>query len=177
MAARRKTIDDDFRDEDEDAARGNDADDPGQRLWPDWPGADCADPCTALNLGRCCKYPADPLIRRAAEVADAVHRTLSRAGQGECALMAAQTSRLLLSVYGLLAQMHAVLPNVSRATAAQLLCPVGRLAGAVDAIRAQGCPWACGDPAVPDRRPDFAPLGVLLEECSAALRAILDQPR
>ena len=59
---------------------------------------------------------------------------------------------------------------------AQLLCPVGRLANAVDQVCAYGCPWACGDPDIPDRRPEFGQLGPLLSDCLSALRDRLGWP-
>jgi hypothetical protein len=111
------------------------------------------------------------------QVADSVDETMSRAGHGECATVAAELARLRLSVPRLLAQIHAVVPTASGATVAQLLCPVGRLAGALDQVCAYGCPWACADPAVPDRRAELEPLRVLLDECSAVLRAALGLPR
>jgi hypothetical protein len=163
--------DDRFGDDDED--RGED----DWRLRPQWLLQDCADPCTALDLGTCCKYRAAPVVARAVEVADSVEETLSRAGRGECATVGAELGRLRLSVPRLLAQIHAVMPSASAATVAQLLCPVGRLAGALDQVCTYGCPWACDDPAVPDRRAELEPLRVLLGECSAALRTALGLPR
>lgn len=156
-------LDDDEEEEEEER--------PDLLLWPQWLHPDCPDPCTALDLGTCCKYPTEPVVRRAVELADSVERTLSRAGREQCAVVAAGLARLFLSVPAVLAQVHAVLPSVSETAAAQLLCPVGRLSGALDQACAYGCPWACDDPEVPDRRAEFEPLGTLLEQCSDALRA------
>jgi hypothetical protein len=138
---------------------------------PEWLHRDCVNPCLALDLGTCCKDPASPVARRAVELADAVDRTLGRLDRGECALAAAELARLLESVPMLLAQVHAVLPGMNVTAVAQLLCPVGRLAAALDQVCLAGCPWACGDPDVPDRRAEFEPLRSLLGECSAALWA------
>jgi hypothetical protein len=137
---------------------------------PDWLHPDCVNPCLALDLGTCCKNPANPVTRRAAELADAVDRTLGRFGHGECARAAAALARLLGSVPGLLAQVHAVLPDMNTTEAARLLCPVGRLTTALDQVCRAGCPWACEDPDVPDRRAEFEPLRSLLGKCAADLR-------
>lgn len=144
------------------------------RLRPEWLHADCLDPCTALDLGTCCKYPADPLVGRATALAGSVDRAVGELGrEGGCAAAAGGLVRLLTSVPGLLAQIHAVLPGMSRTSAAQLTCPVGRLGGVLDLVCLHGCPWACGDPEVPDRRAEFEPLRPLLEACSDALWAAL----
>lgn len=166
-------------DEDEENFFPEDEDDEVEDwLRPQWLRGDCADPCMALDFGTCCRYPANPLVRRAAQVADSMVGTLSRAAQGECAAAGAELARLMLCLPGLLAQIHAVLPGASRTTAAQLLCPVERLAGALAQVCAHGCPWACGDPGVPDRRPEFRPFAALLDDCSAALRTFLtSRPR
>ncbi|HEX8008266.1 MAG TPA: hypothetical protein VF482_17765, partial [Trebonia sp.] len=95
-------------------------------LRPEWLHPDCANPCLALELGTCCKDPANPVVRRAVELADAVDRTLGQLDRGECAPSAAALARLLDSVPALLAQVHAVLPGPDATAVAQLLCPVGR---------------------------------------------------
>jgi hypothetical protein len=137
---------------------------------PEWLHPDCVNPCLALDLGTCCKGPANPVVRRAVELADAVDRMLGP-DNGECVRDAAELARLLESVPALLAQVHAVLPGMEATTVARLLCPVGRLAAALDQVCLAGCPWACGDPDVPDRRAEFEPLRSLLGDCSAALWA------
>jgi hypothetical protein len=161
--------DDEFRfDDDED----------GWRLRPQWLHADCVDPCTALDLGTCCKYPADPVVSRAVGIADSVDRALGALGRGdECAAAAGELARLLTSVPGLLAQIHAILPGASRTSAAQLTCPVGRLGGAADLVCLHDCPWGCEDPDVPDRRAEFEPLRPLLEACSEAVWEAVARPR
>jgi hypothetical protein len=138
---------------------------------PEWLHPDCVNPCLALDLGTCCKDPANPVARRAVELADAVDRMLGRPAGGECVRDAAGLARLLESVPALLAQVHAVLSGMDATAVAQLLCPVGRLAAALDQVCLTGCPWACEDPDVPDRRAEFEPLRPLLGECSAALWA------
>jgi hypothetical protein len=168
-------------------------------LRPQWLHPDCRDACAALELGTCCKYPDNPLVRVAVDLAESVDRTLGRfgavgavgavipGGAGEdsasrnsasedCAGPAAELARLFSAVPGLLAQVHAILPRLNATAIAQLLCPVGRLAGALDQACAYGCPWACRDRGVPDRRGRRAglePLRPLLAESAHALRAAL----
>ena len=179
-------------------------------LRPQWLHPDCRDACAALELGTCCKYPDNPLVRVAVDLAESVDRTLGRFGAvgavipggasedsasedsasgnsasgnsasgdgaGDCAGPAAELARLFSAVPGLLAQVHAILPRLNATAIAQLLCPVGRLAGALDQACAYGCPWACRDRGVPDRRGRRAglePLRPLLAESAHALRAAL----
>ena len=147
-------------------------------LRPQWLHPDCRNACAALELGTCCKYPDNPLVRVAVELAESVDRTLGRfgAGTGDCAGPAAELARLFSAVPGLLAQVHAILPRLNATAIAQLLCPVGRLAGALDQACAYGCPWACRDPEVPDRRAGLEPLRPLLAESAHAIRAALTGP-
>ena len=138
-------------------------------------------------------------MRVAVDLAESVDRTLSRFGalsrfgtvipggasedsasgnnaSGDCAGPAAELARLFSAVPGLLAQVHAILPRLNATAIAQLLCPVDRLAGALDQACAYGCPWACRDRGVPDRRERRAglePLRPLLAESAHALRAAL----
>lgn len=151
-------------------------------LRPGWLHPDCRDACTALDLGTCCMYPDNPLVRVAVDLAGSVERTLGSFGEGAgasgavgggCAGTAAELARLFRSVPGLLAQVHAILPRLNATAVAQLLCPVGRLAGALDQACGYGCPWACHDPAVPDRRAEFEPLRPLLAESSTVIRTAL----
>ena len=173
-------------------------------LRPQWLHPDCRDACAALELGTCCKYPDNPLVRVAVDLAESVDRTLGRFGavgavgavipggasedsasedsasgnsaSEDCAGPAAELARLFSAVPGLLAQVHAILPRLNATAIAQLLCPVGRLAGALDQACAYGCPWACRDRGVPDRRGRRAglePLRPLLAESAHALRAAL----
>jgi hypothetical protein len=146
-------------------------------LRPRWLHPDCRNACTALELGTCCKYPDNPLVRVAVDLAESVDRTLGRFGAGgDCAGPAAELARLFTAVPGLLAQVHAILPRLNATAIAQLLCPVGRLAGALDQACAYGCPWACRDPGVPDRRAGLEPLRPLLAESAHAIRAALTGP-
>lgn len=177
-------------------------------LRPQWLHPDCRNVCAALELGTCFKYPDNPLVRVAVDLAESVDRTLGRFvavgpvgavipgdesgngasedsasgnsasgdGAGDCAGPAAELARLFSAVPGLLAQVHAILPRLNATAIAQLLCPVGRLAGALDQACAYGCPWACRDRGVPDRRGRRAglePLRPLLAESAHALRAAL----
>jgi hypothetical protein len=161
--------DDEEDDEQEEEEEEEEEDDEWAR--PEWLHPDCVNPCLALDLGTCCKDPANPVVRRAVELADAVDRMLGRPDNGECVRDAATLARLLESIPALLAQVHAVLPGGNATAVARLLCPVGRLTAALDQVCLAGCPWACGDPDVPDRRAEFEPLRSLLADCSAALRA------
>lgn len=154
-------------------------------LRPQWLHPDCRNVCAALELGTCCKYPDNPLVRVAVDLAESVDRTLRgfdalpADGAGDCAGPAAELARLFSAVPGLLAQVHAILPRLNATAIAQLLCPVGRLAGALDQACAYGCPWACRDRGVPDRRGRRAglePLRPLLAESAHAIRAALTGP-
>jgi hypothetical protein len=179
-------IDDEFGDEDTDGIE----DEIAWLLRPPWLHPDCRNACTALELGTCCKYPDNPLVRVAVDLADSVDRTLRGFGTvdavipggtngdcaGDCAGPAAELARLFSAVPGLLAQVHAILPRLNATAIAQLLCPVGRLAGALDQACAYGCPWACRDPEVPDRRAGLEPLRPLLAESAHAIRAALTGP-
>jgi hypothetical protein len=170
--------DDEFGDEDTDDIE----DEIAWLLRPQWLHPDCRNACAALELGTCCKYPDNPLVRVAVDLAESVDRTLRGFGAvpadcaGDCAGPAAELARLFSAVPGLLAQVHAILPRLNATAIAQLLCPVGRLAGALDQACAYGCPWACRDPGVPDRRGRWAglePLRPLLAESAHAIRAAL----
>ncbi|MGH3167477.1 MAG: hypothetical protein ACRDN0_16500 [Trebonia sp.] len=183
MTESRKLTDDDylpvggdeellFADGDVDSDEDDDDDEAAWRLRPDWLHPDCRNVCLALELGTCCKYPDNPLVRVAMNLADSVDHLLGRLGL-DCASTEGELVRTLKLIPGLLAQIHAISPRLNRSALAQLLCPVGRLASALDEVRGGGCPWACGDPAVPDRRAEFAPLTELVAECSAAVRAAL----
>ncbi len=150
-------------------------------LRPEWMHPDCADPCAALEQGTCCKYPADVLVRRALDLAEAVdraHRAFDY-DEGDCVPTARELARLFESVPGLVAQIMAVLPSVDKTVGAQLLCPIGRLnLVSLELAGRSGCPWACTEHGAPDRRPALAPLVSLLEECDEALwAAILPRPR
>jgi hypothetical protein len=200
--------DDEFGDEDTDDIE----DEIAWLLRPQWLHPDCRNACAALELGTCCKYPDNPLVRVAVDLAESVDRTLGRFGAvgavipggasedsasedsasedsasedsasgdsasgdsaGDCAGPAAELARLFSAVPGLLAQVHAILPRLNATAIAQLLCPVGRLAGALDQACAYGCPWACRDRGIPDRRAGLEPLRPLLAESAHAIRAAL----
>ena len=49
-------------------------------LRPQWLHPDCRNACAALELGTCCKYPDNPLVRVAVDLAESVDRTLGRFG-------------------------------------------------------------------------------------------------
>ena len=171
--------DDEFGDEDTDDIE----DEIAWLLRPRWLHPDCRNACAALELGTCCKYPDNPLVRVAVDLAESVDRALGGFGavgasgaSGDCAGPAAELARLFSAVPGLLAQVHAILPRLNATAIAQLLCPVGRLASALDQACAYGCPWACRDAAVPDRRAGLEPLRPLLAESAHAIRAALTGP-
>jgi hypothetical protein len=170
-------LEDDEDDEDDDCF--SDEEEDGRALArrrPPWLHADCLNVCAALELGTCCKYPDNPLVQCAVELADSVDRTLRQFEGGDCTRAVAELTRQLSYVPGLLAHLHAILPRLNRTAVAQFLCPVGRLSAAVDQVRSYGCPWTCGDPEVPDRRAEFEHLRPLLAESSAAIRAVLGRP-
>lgn len=147
MAGRRETGDGVFRYEEDD-----------WRLRPHWLHPDCVDPCAALDLGTCCKYPAATLVERAVELADTTSAALRRIRDHERTESSAELARLFSSVPALLAQVHAVLPSLTTTVAAQLLCPIGRLSGSLD---------------LPGRRAEFESVRPLLEECATALVTVL----
>jgi hypothetical protein len=149
-------------------------DDGGPR--PEWLHSDCLNVCFALEVGTCCKNPVNPLVGCAVDLADLVDLALRRLGNLDCKGPTAELAYRLKLIPGLLAQVHAILPRLNPTAVAQLLCPVGRLANAIDQVRAYGCPWACGDPDIPDRRHEFAEFGPLLADCSSALHDRLGWP-
>jgi hypothetical protein len=162
---------DEFDDEPDDESFYDDEDEADLR-WPrpEWLHPDCLNACFALEVGACCKNADSPLVSGAVDLADLVDLALRRLGNIECAGPAAELGYRLKLIPGLLAQVHAVAPGLDPTAMAQLLCPVGRLANAVAEVCDDGCPWACGDPDVPDRRPEFSQLGPLLTDCRATLR-------
>ena len=68
--------DDEFGDEDTDDIE----DEIAWLLRPQWLHPDCRNACAALELGTCCKYPDNPLVRVAVDLAESVDRTLGRFG-------------------------------------------------------------------------------------------------
>jgi hypothetical protein len=64
--------DDEFGDEDTDDIE----DEIAWLLRPQWLHPDCRNACAALELGTCCKYPDNPLVRVAVDLAESVDRTL-----------------------------------------------------------------------------------------------------
>lgn len=165
--------DEEFYDDEEDDWFDDD-DEQDEREWrPDWLHPDCRDVCTALDLGTCCGYPDDPLVRAAVDLADAVERTVSRLGRDGCggddgSGADAGLPRLFRLIPGLLAQIHAIMPRLNKTAVAQLLCPVGRLGSALD--------QASGSLAAPRQRQESQSVRTMLEGCSDALRAALGWP-
>jgi hypothetical protein len=143
---------------------------------PEWLHSGCLNVGFALEVGTCCKNPDNRLVGVAVDLADLVDLALSRLGNADCGTPAAELGYRLKLIPGLLAQIHAIAPRLNPSAVAQLLCPVGRLANAVGQVCAHGCPWACGDPDVPDRRPEFGQLGPLLSDCLSTLRDRLGWP-
>jgi hypothetical protein len=143
---------------------------------PDWVPADCLNVGFALEVATCCKNPDNPLVGCAVDLADLVDVAITRVGGDGCVAPAAELGYRLKLIPGLLAQIHAITPRLNPAALAQLICPVGRLASAVEQACGVGCPWACGDRAVPDRRAEFDQLGPLLSSCLSDLRARLGWP-
>jgi hypothetical protein len=141
-----------------------------QRPRPEWLPPDCLNVGFALEVATCCKKPDNPLVGCAVDLADLVDLALGRLVGADCEPPAAELAYRLKLIPGLLAQIHAIAPRLNPTALAQLICPVGRLANAVDQACAYGCPWACGDPDIPDRRSEFGQLGPLLSDCLTALR-------
>lgn len=164
--------DDDDYEDDGDGYEEDDEEALAWRLRPEWLHPECRNTCSALELGTCCKYPDNPLIRVAVDLAESVDALLGRL-DGDCGGTEPALGRTLMLIPGLLAQIHAILPRLNRTAIAQLLCPVGRLASALEQVCGGGCPWACSEPTVPDRRAEFAPLIELVMDCSVAVRTAL----
>jgi hypothetical protein len=162
--------------EDEDEVEDEDLEDDDVEDWlprPEWLHPECRNVCSALDLGTCCKYPDNPLVRVAVDFAGSAGRAVGRVGEAGCAEVAAELTRCFRMIPGLLAQIHAVLPRLNRTARAQLLCPVGALASALDQACGDGCPWGCGE-AMPDRRAELGPMIELVAECSTAIRTALN---
>jgi hypothetical protein len=149
-----------------------------QDRWPrpEWLPAGCLNVGFALEVATCCQNPDNPLVGCAVDLADLVDLALGRLGGANCQSPAIELAYRLKLIPGLLAQIQAILPRLNPAALAQLICPVGRLASAVDQACLYGCPWACGNCDVPDRRPEFGQLGPLLSDCLSALRDRLGWP-
>jgi len=161
-------------DDDDDYFRYDDEED--ERDWspPEWLHPDCLNVCLAMETSTCCKFPAGALVKKVADLADDVYRVRPRP---ECAGPARDLELVLAGLPELLAEVGAVIPGAGMTIVKQLLCPLGRLAGALDeACDYGGCPWACGDPDVPDRRAQIAPIRDQLRECSRAVRIALGWP-
>jgi hypothetical protein len=167
---------DEDEDEDEDYVRYDDED---EEDWsrPEWLHPDCLNPCLALETGTCCKFPASALVRKLTALSDDVHRVRPRPGGLDCAGPARDLELVLAGLPGLLAELGAAIPGADMTTVKQFLCPLGTLADALDeACDYGGCPWACGDPDVPDRRTEIAPVRDQLRECSRAVTIALGWP-
>jgi hypothetical protein len=144
---------------------------------PGWMHPECVDPHLAVDYGTCCKYPADGLVQRALDLADAVDGTLTAFDVptgGDCRRAARELARLLKSVPALIAEIRPAMTDDNPEVVEQLLCPVGRLNLLVLELSLRsGCPWACGDHGASDRRAELAPMVPLLDECQDALFAVL----
>jgi hypothetical protein len=170
-------FDGDFDDESDDEYLLDSGDEDDDRFpRPQWLHSNCLNVCFALEVGTCCKHPDNPLVGCAVDLADLVDLALRRLESPECKGPAAELAYRLKLIPGLLAQVHAILPRLNPTAVAQLICPVGRLANAIDQVCAHGCPWACGDPDLPDRRHEFREFGWLLADCRSALRDRLGWP-
>ena len=164
---------DEFDDEyflDDDGDEGDDGPRPG------WLHPDCLDVGFALDMGTCCKAPDNRLVGVAVDLADLVDLSLRRLENVECTGPDAELAYRLKLIPGLLAQIHAILPRLNPTALAQLLCPVGRLANAIDRVCTYSCPCACEDADMPKPRPEYAHLAPLLSDCLVALRGRLGWP-
>jgi len=163
--------------DDEDYLRYDDEEDEQDWPSPEWPHPGCLNVCLAMETSTCCKFPADALVKKVADLADDVDRLRSRLGGLECAGPARDLELVLAGLPKLLAEVSAAIPGAGMTTVKQLLCPLGRLEGALDEACDYGeCPWACGDPDVPDRRAEMAPMRDQLRECWRAVRIALGWP-
>jgi hypothetical protein len=154
-------------------------DEEDERDWspPEWLHPDCLNACLAMETGTCCKIPADPLVKKVADLADDVDRVRPRPGGLECTGPARELELALAGLSELLVEVVAALPGAGRTAVKQFLCPLGRLASALDeACDYGGCPWACGDPDVPDRRAQIAPIRYQIRECSRVVGSTLGWP-
>jgi hypothetical protein len=167
----------DDEDDDDEFFRYDD-DEEDEKDWsPEWLHPDCLNVCLAMETSTCCKFPAGALVKKVTELADDIDRVRGRLGGLECAGPARELELLLAGLPELLAEVRAAIPGAEITTVKQLLCPVGRLAGALDDACDYGeCPYACGDPDVPDRRAEIAPIRDQLRECSRAVRIALGWP-
>ena len=143
---------------------------------PAWLHPDCLNRCFALEVGTCCKNPDNRLVGVAVDLADLVDLSLRRLEHVECEGPDAELAYRLKLIPGLLAQIHAILPRLNPTAVAQLLCPVGRLANAIDRVRTYSCPCAREDARLPKPRPEYAQLAPLLSDCLVALRGRLGWP-
>jgi len=143
---------------------------------PAWLPPDCLGVGFALDMGTCCKNPDNRLVGVAVDLADLVDLSLRRLGNVECEGPDAELAYRLKLIPGLLAQIHAILPRLNPTAVAQLLCPVGRLASAIDRVCTYRCPCACEDADMPKLRPEYAHLAPLLSDCLGALRGRLGWP-
>ena len=139
---------DDFDDEFNDAGF-LDAGDDEWLTRPEWLPADCQNVGFALEVATCCKNPDNPLVGCAVDLADLVDVALGRLVGFDCKSPAAELAYLLKLIPGLLAQIHAILPRLNPTALAQLICPIGRLANAVD----QACLYAARGRAVTPASP------------------------
>jgi hypothetical protein len=153
-----------------------DGDDEDGRPRPAWLHPNCLNACLALEVGTCCKNPDNRLVAVAVDLADLVDQSFRRLGNVECEGPDAELAYRLKLTPGLLAQIHAILPRLNPTAVAQLLCPVGRLADAIDRVRTYGCPCACENAEMPKLRPEYAHLAPLLSDCLVALRGRLGWP-
>jgi hypothetical protein len=154
------------------------ADDGEEDQWPrpQWLPASCRNVGFALEVATCCKNPDNPLVGCAVDLADLVDLALDRLVGSDCESPAAELAYRFKLIPGLLAQIHAILPRLNPTSLAQLICPIGRLANAVEQACVHGCPWACDVCGVPDRRAEFSQLGPLLSDCLGGLRDRLGWP-
>ena len=143
---------------------------------PEWLHSDCLNAGFALEVGTCCKNPDNRLVGVAVDLADLVDLALSRLRNVDCGTPAAELGYRLKLIPGLLAQIHAIAPRLNPSAVAQLSARSAAWPTRSTRCARYGCPWACGDPDVPDRRPEFGQLGPLLSDCLSTLRDRLGWP-
>src|SRR5262249_56708420 len=94
-------------DDDEDDDDDDYFDDDGEDWWmrpewlrPEWLHPDCLNACLALALGTCCRYPDNPLVRAAVDLAGSVEAALARLGRGGVPRTAGQLARPVTFIPG-----------------------------------------------------------------------------
>ena len=108
-----------------------DAEDDDERYRPDWMHPDCVSACLALDLGTCCKYPASDVIGQLLGLADQTEAVTKRLDceEPESVLALIKLGELISIA---VARVTAELPAMQRPELCQVVCPLGRISGAIE---------------------------------------------